>query len=279
MELENRQFNRLPKSKQRRPRCGVGCSCLVVGCLAIPLVPTGSVPRFFMDKIQSKDFQVIINSQADKKIIESLNQYWDFHGKHFLKKIGAIGVEIGMEYAELLRIIKKYSTAYIYDNCGECNKELFHSVKSQTKFLEYFNRDNYCPKCQTAKEKIIAKYHKQARKRHIIMRKQILNRAIQVRAWEELSIDENRVLLHIIENPKAKINFGNLQNLTFGKKQELIDKYVSLGLIALPLDYGYYQAELGYSKYLPDRLKYYLEECKNNPFPVIEEDEDAEIPF
>jgi len=232
-----------------------------------------------MEKIQSKEFQVIINSQTDKKIIESLNQYWDFNGTHFLKKIGAIGQEIGMEYDQLLQIIKKYSTAYIYNNCKDCNKELFHSVKSQTKFLEYFHRDNYCPNCQKAKDKIIARYHKEARKRHILMRKQILNRGIQVRAWEELSVQESKVLLGIIEKPEEPVNFGKLKNLMLGEKEKIIEKFVSLGLIVRPVDYGYYQANLGFSKYLPDRLRCHLEECKNNPFPVIEEDEDAEIPF
>lgn len=232
-----------------------------------------------MEKIQEKEFYIIIDYGKDREINEILNRYWQFHGGSFKEKIGKIGEEFGLKYELLLKIIKKHSSGYITNYCYGCNKQLFYKVKSQTKFLQHFNSNNFCQICQGVIQENQKKRHVELKKIHIATRKHKLNYAIQTRAWEKLNLDECRVLLDLVKNPDKTIDFRNLKDLRRSEKQEIIDKYDSLGLIAKGVDYGYYQLKLDFSKYLPRKLRCHLLECEKKYILENYKNEDMEVPF
>ena len=232
-----------------------------------------------MEKIQEKEFYIIVDSNIDKETKEILDRYWRFDRGSFKEQIGIIGKEFCLKYTLLLKIIKKHSSGYIIDYCHDCTKQLFYRVKSQTKFLEHFHSNNYCHVCQGVINKNQDRHYTLLKKRHIAVRKQRLNHAIQVRAWEKLSVDECRVLLGLVKNPDKTIDFGNLKDLRRNEKQEIIDKYDSLGLIARGVDYGYCKLKLDFSKYLPRKLRCYLLECEKKYIRENFIKEDMEVPF
>ncbi len=232
-----------------------------------------------MEKIQGKEFYIIIDSGIDKETNEILDRYWRFNDGSFKEQIGKIGEEFCLKYTLILRIIKKHSSGYIIDYCHDCTKQLFYKVKSQTKFLQHFHSNNYCHACQGIISENQNRHFAELKKKHIATRKHRLNHAIQTRAWEKLNLDECRVLLGFIKDPNRTIDFGNLKDLKRNKKQKLIDKYDSLGLIARGVDYGYYKLKLDFSKYLPRKLRCHLLEWEKKYIRENFKNEDMEVPF
>ncbi|MEP3210890.1 MAG: hypothetical protein ABJN95_17005 [Maribacter sp.] len=228
---------------------------------------------------KSKEFQVIIDKDIDSETKEILNRYWKFDGSEFQEQIGKIGKEFCLDYTPLIKIIQKHSSGYVTDYCYQCAKQLFYKVKSQTKFLLHFRSSNFCDACQNIINENNKRRSAELRKRHIATRKQKLNRAIQIRAWEKLSIEECHVLLGLVKNPDRTIDFGKLNHLNRTEKQKILDKYDSLGLIVKGMDYGYYKLELDFSKYLPRKLRCYLLEFKKKDFQENYKNEEMEIPF
>lgn len=236
----------------------MGCSCLAIGCLAMPSKLAGSVPRFFMEKIENKKFEIIIDSKLDNDTNDILSRYWKFDGTEFPERIGEIGKKYDRYYTQLLQVVKKSSKAIIADYCLDCGVELKIEVTSQTKFMETYRGENRCNDCKEIHEKYLTQKKGEDRLRYYKNRILKFNKSVEERAWEKLSLEENRLLLRIIEAPNQNIDFGNFEYLPNSEKLKLVDKFISLGLIDPGLEHDSEDNDFCFSPILPNSLKQYL---------------------
>lgn len=214
---------------------------------------------------KNKIFKVIIDSRIDKETKEILYRYWNFKGVDFPEQIGKICSTYDRSTDQFYSSIRKYSKASITDYCFKCDQEVSLSAYSQKKFLEYYQGKNLCVSCKKIETEKLAKERKERALQYIQYRYSLLDEALEESPWLKLTQEENRMLLFFIESPNQDVDSGPFKNLDIYTIREIIEKFVSLGLLDRGSEFDWNDRAYGFSALLPEKLQSYLKQFEIKP--------------
>ena len=130
----------------------VGCSCLVGGCLAIPPLPTSSVPRFFM--VSNYQIKLVLKENLSQLELEVAKRYWFFKGGAFKEKPTEIARSLKLTTSKVSKIAKESGYLEISSDCSQCKTKRDYTLHSQTKVKEIVAPLHVCYVCKEEAQKI-----------------------------------------------------------------------------------------------------------------------------
>ncbi|MBO3097611.1 hypothetical protein [Gelidibacter pelagius] len=162
------------------------------------------------EKLQK--IELLISDDCPDKTKELIQEYWDHDSNYKFSEIPSqIRFKYRLKQKELNATINKFSKLILHIYCGTCKKTEPLPITSQTGFTDtiyHLKRKNphKCEQCKTneaeqRQNRIVSEQdEKQKAQREMVM--QLIkdsNKAIDAKAWNNLSEFENTVLKHAIQ--------------------------------------------------------------------------------